>query len=101
MAASLSGCVKLTEAAQWINDNGCNPNNEQRVFLIPELNDEHTTKLFAWISRAFAGDTQYNNSMLAIAAVFGNLPPNTSPIIMLEKAMSKMSETATIDENGK
>ena len=43
------------------------------VTIDPQLSDEKVTELFAWVSRAFAGDDEYNNLMLAIAAVFGNL----------------------------
>jgi len=50
------------------------------------LTDSRVSSLFAWVSRAFAGEQEYNNLMLAIAAVFGNLPEDTAPMKMLEKA---------------
>jgi CYTH domain-containing protein len=37
------------------------------VVVPTTLDDDKTTKLFAWISRAFAGDQRYNNLMLACA----------------------------------
>ena len=37
------------------------------VVVVVTLDDDKTTKLFAWISRAFAGDQRYNNLMLACA----------------------------------
>mgnify|MGYP005852958977 CR=1 FL=1 len=43
------------------------------VTIETKLTDEKVTELFAWVSRAFAGDDEYNNLMLAIAVVFGNL----------------------------
>ena len=33
--------------------------------------DAKVDALFAWISRAFAGDERYNNLMLAFAAIYG------------------------------
>jgi peptidyl-tRNA hydrolase len=50
------------------------------------LDDEKVTSLFAWVSRAFAGDPEYNNLMLAIAAIFGNLPEDSSPVRMVKEA---------------
>ena len=43
------------------------------VTIETKLTDEKVKELFAWVSRAFAGDEEYNNLMLAIAVVFGNL----------------------------
>uniref|UniRef100_A0A7S2HZX6 Uncharacterized protein n=1 Tax=Helicotheca tamesis TaxID=374047 RepID=A0A7S2HZX6_9STRA len=80
------------------NNDEINPNEQQTVRLIPELNDDRITNLYAWISRAFAGDDRYNNLMLAIAAVFGDLPPNTQPIKMLEEAVSKLPITVSGDD---
>ena len=50
---------------------------EVSVTIDTRLTDERVTELFAWISRAFAGDEQYNNLMMAIAVVFGNLPQDS------------------------
>lgn len=55
------------------------------------LDDEKVTKLFAWVSRAFAGDGRYNDLMLALAAVFGNLPA-LEP--MVQEAMELLPEDA-------
>lgn len=38
--------------------------------LVASLDDEKVTKLFAWVSRAFAGDERYNDLMAALAATF-------------------------------
>jgi hypothetical protein len=43
------------------------------VRIDARLSDGRVTELFAWLSRAFAGDAEYNNLMLAMAAVFGDL----------------------------
>merc|ERR1719491_2122394 len=49
------------------------------VYIDSTLTDARVRSLFAWVSRAFAGDEEYNNLMLAMAAIFGaNLPPNSS-----------------------
>ena len=60
---------------------------EISVFLDMQLTDEKVTSLFAWVSRAFAGEGEYNNLMLAIAAIFGNLPKDSDPVQMAEKAL--------------
>jgi hypothetical protein len=60
---------------------------EISVFLDMQLTDEKVTSLFAWVSRAFAGEGEYNNLMLAIAAIFGNLPKDSDPVQMSEKAL--------------
>ena len=47
---------------------------EQSVLLDTTLTDDKVASLFAWIAKAFAADDpRYNNLMMAIAAVFGNL----------------------------
>merc|ERR1719491_476237 len=57
------------------------------VYIDSTLTDARVRSLFAWVSRAFAGDDEYNNLMLAMAAIFGtNLPPNSSPIQMANQA---------------
>lgn len=61
--------------------------NEQRtVTITTELDDEKVTSLFAWVSRAFAGELEYNNLMLAFAAIFGNLPEDSQPVQMVTEA---------------
>lgn len=60
------------------------------VQLIAELDDEKVTKLFAWLSRAFAGDARYDNLMLALAAIFGNLPVDSPPVKMVETALASL-----------
>ena len=68
---------------------------QQTVSVQIGLDDEKVKALFAWVSRAFDGDERYNNLMLAIAAVFGNLPENSKPISMLREAIAALPE----DEN--
>ena len=60
------------------------------VTIDTRLSDEKVTELFAWISRAFAGDEEYNNLMLAIAVVFGDIPPESS----MGKAAHQMKNDA-------
>lgn len=47
---------------------------EVTIQIEASLDDDKVTKLFAWISRALAGDNRYNDLMTALAAVFGNVP---------------------------
>lgn len=61
--------------------------SEQSVSVETKLTDERATALFAWVSRAFAGDDEYNDLMLAIAAIFGNLPEKSKPKQMVRDAM--------------
>lgn len=63
--------------------------NEQEVsvYLDSTLDDEKIASLFAWLSRAFAGEPEYNNLMLAIAAIFGNLPESSQPVQMAKEAL--------------
>jgi hypothetical protein len=56
------------------------------------LDDAKVTALFAWVSRAFDGDDRYNNLMLAIAAVFGNLPSDSEPVVMLQEALKLLPD---------
>jgi hypothetical protein len=61
------------------------------VRLDTTLDDEKIAALFAWISRAFEGDDdRYNNLMLAVAAVFGNLPNNSAPALLLQQAIQSL-----------
>ncbi len=69
------------------------PQNEISVILDPSLTNERTKSLFAWISRAFRGDEEYNNLMLGIAAVFGtNLPNDSLPSQMIARANKLLPE---------
>ena len=67
-----------------------NNDNELEVMINAELTDERITSLFAWVSRAFRGDPEYNNLMLAIAAIWGNLPEESLPVQMAKKARESM-----------
>jgi hypothetical protein len=51
---------------------------QQTVTIDATLDDEKVTALFAWVSRAFAGEREYNNLMLAIASIFGDLGDSVS-----------------------
>jgi hypothetical protein len=64
------------------------------VELDRTLNDEKIRALFAWIARAYAGEYEYNNLMLAIAAIFGNLPPGTDPGKLAERALKLLPDDA-------
>ncbi len=59
---------------------------QRTVQIQTTLDDEKVASLFAWVSQAFAGEPEYNNLMLAFAAVFGNLPEDSEPMQMLRKA---------------
>ena len=59
---------------------------KQTIVLTAQLDDDKVTSLFAWISRAFSGDYRYNNLMLAFAAIFGDLPPDSIPVQMVVEA---------------
>jgi hypothetical protein len=61
-------------------------NARQTVEIEPTLDDKKVASLFAWVSQAFSGAPEYNNLMLAFAAVFGNLPDDSEPMLMLKKA---------------
>jgi len=58
------------------------------------LDDDKITALFAWIARAYAGDDEYNNLMIAIAAIFGDLPKDSEPVVMAEKALAALPKDA-------
>jgi len=64
-----------------------NNRQETTVHLDSQLDDEKVASLFAWVSRAFAGEPEYNNLMLAVAAIFGNLPKTSAPVQMAESAL--------------
>mmetsp|Transcript_12457 Transcript_12457/g.35390 ORF Transcript_12457/g.35390 Transcript_12457/m.35390 type:complete len:296 (-) Transcript_12457:394-1281(-) len=67
-----------------------NGRQEVSVSLDSNLDDERITSLFAWLCRAFAGDPDYNNLMLAIAAIFGNLPEESPPVRMAKTALKDL-----------
>lgn len=56
-----------------------------------DVNEEKVSNLFAWVTRAFAGDPSYNNLILALIAIFNtNLDENAEPMKMLEKATASL-----------
>jgi hypothetical protein len=64
--------------------------SQKTVQIETKLDDEKVASLFAWVSLAFAGEPEYNNLMMAIAAIFGNLPEDSMPVQMLEDARSRL-----------
>jgi len=57
------------------------------VYIDSTLTDARVRSLFAWVSQAFSGVPEYNNLMLAMAAIFGeNLPPNSNISQMAKEA---------------
>lgn len=65
-------------------------NEQQTVSVETKLNDERTAALFAWVSRAFAGDPEYNDLYLAIVVIFGNLSKDSEPMKMAERALEQL-----------
>lgn len=90
-AASTSFCKKTSNdfvvRAPDNKNTALHAGREVSVSLDSQLDDERVASLFAWVSRAFAGEPEYNNLMLAIAAIFGNLPENTQPVQMAKEAL--------------
>uniref|UniRef100_A0A7S3QJT1 BioF2-like acetyltransferase domain-containing protein n=1 Tax=Chaetoceros debilis TaxID=122233 RepID=A0A7S3QJT1_9STRA len=77
-----TGIHSNSALSQSANDDGT-----FNVMLDPTLDEDRVTSLFAWLSRAFAGEDSYNNLMLGMAAIFGtNLPLDSEPIQMVERA---------------
>lgn len=64
----------------------------QQLVLTPELTDKRVTELFAWVSRAFAGEDAYNDLSLALVATFGNLPEDSQPREMVRKALEQVPD---------
>ena len=60
-------------------------------FDATELDDDKIAKLYAWVSRALAGDERYGNLMYALVAVFGsNLEPDNILAQLLKEAEDGM-----------
>lgn len=60
------------------------------VTLEADLTDDRVTTLFAWVTRAFAGERQYNDLMMALVAIFGNVPEDSLPAKMAEEALAQV-----------
>ena len=58
------------------------------------LSDEKIRALFAWIAQAYAGEYEYNNLMLAFAAIFGNLPETSEPVQLAQQALKRLPKDA-------
>lgn len=61
---------------------------QPELALDMSLTDEKVSDLFAWVTQAFAGDQRYNDLVLALVAVFGNLPAESPPMLLLRRAVS-------------
>lgn len=73
---------------------------EQTVSVETKLNDERARALFAWVSRAFAGEPRYDDLFLAIVAIFGDLSKDSEPMKMAQKALEQLpdDEEMTVGE---
>lgn len=60
------------------------------VTLEADLTDDKVETLFAWVTRAFAGDRRYNDLMVALAAIFGDLPEDSMPAKMAADALTEL-----------
>jgi hypothetical protein len=87
--SSLSSQLFLSSSSSP-NDGG--RNQRATITIDAQLDDDKVTSLFAWVSRAFAGEPRYNNLMLALVAIFGNLPDESEPVVMAKEALEKMTE---------
>lgn len=84
-SSSCSSSLRITSTSLFNSQDESSP-KELSVLLDPQLTEERTKSLFAWISRAFVGDEEYNNLMLAMAAIFGtNLPKNSMLTQLVER----------------
>jgi len=64
--------------------------SQVEVSLDVSLTDEKVAALFAWVTKAFAGDERYNNLYTALVSVFGNLPDESAPMLLLREATAAM-----------
>jgi hypothetical protein len=72
---------------------------QQTVQVEASLDEEKVTSLFAWVSQAFVGEPGYNNLMLAFAAIFGDLPEDSKPVMMAKEARKKLpAEEETVGD---
>jgi len=66
---------------------------QQPIYLEPELTEERVTSLFAWVCQSFRGDSRYGNLMLAMVAVFGlNVPETSEPKLLAKLALDKLRQ---------
>ena len=63
------------------------PTRTRTVQIDTTLNDLKVAQLFAWISRALAGDPRYNDLTTALAAIFATVP-ELQPLV--DHAMAKL-----------
>lgn len=69
------------------------PNDEEPLTVqlsIDTHDDEKVTALFAWISLALKGYDAYNNLVLGLAAIYGNLPLDSEPVQLAKKALQSV-----------
>ena len=70
-----------------------NNQEEQTLTLVPALDDAKVRALFAWLSRAFAGDERYNNLMYALAAIWAdNLEEGSGLSAMVADALKGLPD---------
>lgn len=55
------------------------------------LDDAKVEALFAWLSRAFAGDDRYNNLMLAFACIFGDHADDSPYAALVDGALAQLA----------
>jgi hypothetical protein len=76
--------IPQTRRARYDDDEDANdqgqPTRTRTIQIDPTLDDIKVTQLFAWISRALAGDPRYNDLTTALAAIFGTVP-DLQPLI--------------------
>jgi hypothetical protein len=74
--------IRFAKTAQEVTDQ-----------LVASLDDEKVTKLFAWVSRAFAGDERYNDLMAALAATFPAVFQNAPDLMeLMDDAMAQLPD---------
>ena len=69
-----------------------------RLNLSEEARDEQVGQLFAWVTRAFAGDERYNDLVLALIAIFADdetrPPPGSKSDLLLGEAVAAQRKEA-------
>jgi len=66
------------------------PALSESIRLDTTLSDDRVDLLFAWVSRAFAGDRRYNDLSIALAAIFGDIGEGTPLARMARDALDML-----------
>ena len=75
---------------------------EKTISVEPKIDDDKVTSLFAWLSRAFAGDSRYGNLMYAFAAIFGNdLPDEVTQMVTDAEDALRLTTCSRTEEAGR